>query len=154
MNFGVDDIRIIINKQLAQGDVNVKGGRGKFAKDLAKEIYAFLESKNMNRNMKTEALARGIPADMIAMSERVGKALGFDVMPLTPQACDVYTWIAEQETKGQTIEAFAAWATSHEELRFITMYRKDVNNIKLKWPLAFNKMAVTMIDNKDGSFYV
>lgn len=154
MNFGMQDIQNIIYKQLEQGNANVTGGRSKFAKDLAKRIYSFIEEKDVNRNMKTEALARGISKTDIAMSERVADALGFDVMPLTPQACKVYEWIAEQEAKGQTIEAFAVWAKNIERLDFITMYRKDVSNIKLKWPLAFAKSTVKFTNNKDGSLYV
>jgi hypothetical protein len=148
MNFGTRDIQDIIYRQLVQGNANVSGGRSKFAKDLAKRIYEFVESKDMNIDMKTQARARGISENDIAMSERVGKALGFDVMPLTPQACEVYQWIAEQEAKGQKIETFAKWATSAEELRFITMYRKDVSNIKLKWPLAFVSVAPTIPQQK------
>jgi hypothetical protein len=153
MNFGVDDLQRIIASQLAQGNANVTGGRSKFAKDLAKRIYEFVESKDMNRNMKTEAFARGVSAEDLAMSDRVGDALGFDVMPLTPEACRVYQWIASQEAKGQKIETFAAWAKSIEQLKFITMYRKDVSNIKLKWPLAFNSTSAILPDHNDGSIH-
>lgn len=137
MNFGTRDIQDIIYRQLVQGNANVSGGRGKFAKDLAKRIYEFVESKDMNIDMKTQARARGISEQNIQMSERVGKAFGFDVMPLTPTACDVYEWIAEQHAKGRTIEKFAEWAKTGEQLKYVTMYRRDVSNIKLKWDLAF-----------------
>lgn len=153
MNFGVQDLQNIIYKQLVQGNANVTGGRGKFAKDLAKRIYEFLENKPVNQNMKTEARVRGVSDQEITMSERVAKAFGFDVMPLTPEACRVYQWISEQETKGQTIEVFAAWAKGIEQLPFITMYRKDPSNIKIRWPLAFNGTSTILPDNKDGSIH-
>jgi len=136
MNFGIQDIQNIIYKQLVQGNANVTGGRGKFAKDLAKRIYELLEDEPMNRDMKTEARARGVSEQSIEMSEKVGRAFGFDVMPLTPVAESVYEWITEQEARGKTIKRFAEWAKK-EKAQYIRMYRKDVTNIKIDWDLAF-----------------
>lgn len=136
MNFGIQDIQNIIYNQLVQGNANVTGGRGKFAKDLAKRIFELVEQP-MNIDMKTEARARGVSEISIKMSEKIGKALGFDVMPLSPAACIIYEWVMEQEAKGEKIEIFAAWAKSPERLSFIRMYRKDAENIKIDWPRAF-----------------
>jgi hypothetical protein len=108
------------------------------SKDLAKRIYELVE-QNMNRDMKTEARARGVSEESIILSDRIGKALGFDVMPLTPAACGVYDWVAEQEAKGEKIETFARWAKSEERIDYIRMYRKDAENIKIDWVKAFNK---------------
>jgi len=140
MNFGTYDLQQLIYNQLVRGQVDVRmsGGRNKFSKDLAKLIFeTFLEDLQMNRDMKTEARARGVSEKNIKMSEIVGKALGFDVMPLTEEACKVYEWIAEQElSNGQKITTFAEWAKK-EKAQYIRMYRKDVSNIKIDWSLAF-----------------
>jgi len=87
--------------------------------------------------LQTEARARGVSEEEIKLSEKIGKALGFDVMPLTPQACNVYKWVAEQEAKGQKIETFAKWALSEKRVQFKRMYRKDPENIKIDWTQAF-----------------
>lgn len=136
MNFGIQDIQDIIYKQLVQGNANVTGGRGKFAKDAAKRIWELVE-KPMNQDMKTEARARGVSDESIKMSERIGKVLGFDVMPLTPSACEIYKWVAEREAAGESMEIFAKWAKSPERIDYIRMYRKDAENIKIDWARAF-----------------
>jgi hypothetical protein len=139
MNFGTFDLQQLIYSQLVRGQVDVRmsGGRNKFSKDLAKLIWeTFLEDQPVNIDMKTEARARGVSEQNIKMSETVGKAFGFDVMPLTDEACTIYEWIAEQENKGQKIRTFAEWAKK-EKAQYIRMYRKDVSNIKIDWGLAF-----------------
>jgi hypothetical protein len=115
-------------------------GRRKVAKDIVNMIMDYVDSQNggaMNQDMKVEARARGVSEQSIKLSERIGKALGFDVMPLTPAACEVYEWVAEQEAKGQKIETFAAWAKGKDRIDYIRMYRKDASNIKIDWPRAF-----------------
>ena len=106
MNFGMQDIQNIIYRQLVQGNANVTGGRGKFAKDLAKRIYELVEGENMNADMRMQALARGIPDRAIKIHDKLCKALGFEVMQLTPFASDVYEWVGTQEAQGQSISAF------------------------------------------------
>jgi hypothetical protein len=144
MKIGYKDIENIINRQLNQG-VKISGvSKGKFAKDLAKQIYDFLEKEllDMNKNMKIEALARGIKQKDIDAREKIRKALGFDVMPLTAEAIEVYAWVMEQESKGQTIDAFAEWARKPERVQYINKYRKNVLAIKNEWLLAFESVGL------------
>lgn len=97
------------------------------------------EGENVNIDMKTQARARGVSEGAIKMHDRICKALSFDAMPLTPQACAVYEWITEQDEKGQTIESFARWAKREDRVKFIKMYRKDAGNIKADWSAAFTQ---------------
>ena len=137
MNFGMQDIQHIIYNQLVQGSANVSGGRGKFAKDLAKRIYEFIESKteiDMNQDMKTIARARGISEDVINFSDRACRAFGFSIMPMDDISVDAYKWVMQQP---QTIEQFADWARTDEQGRYIGKYRKNAGNIKNDWARAF-----------------
>ena len=138
MNTGMQQIQDIIYRQLAQANANVTGGRGKFAKDLAKRIYETLEENgDMNKEIRTQARARGIPEEIIAMCDRVSKAFNFDVMGITEKDQDVYAWLIERNASGQTIEAFAEWAREKERAQYIRKYRNDTGNIRNDWNLAF-----------------
>jgi len=138
MNFGMQDIQHIIYNQLIQGSANVTGGRGKFAKDLAKRIYEFVESKtenNMNADMQTLAHARGISDEVIKFIDKSGRAFGFSIMPMDEISIESYKWIMQQP---QTIEQFADWARADAQGKFIGKYRKSAGNIKNDWARAFN----------------
>ncbi len=138
MNFGMQDIQNIIYRQLVQGNANVTGGRGKFAKDLAKRIYELVsEDMPVNIDLRTEFLARGGDMETVKMYDRICKVMAFDMLPLTNAACDVYKWIAEQENMGKRLETFAAWAREPERAQYFRKYRNDVGNIKNDWALAF-----------------
>lgn len=137
MNFGINDIQQVIYKQLVQGNANVTGGRGKFAKDLAKRIYELIESKSevtVNQDMKVIARSKGIPEDIINFTDRACRAFGFAIMPLDDISIDSYKWIMQQS---QTIEAFADWARTDEQGKYIGKYRKSGGNIKNDWARAF-----------------
>ncbi len=150
MNFGMQDIQNIIYRQLVQGNANVTGGRGKFAKDLAKRIYELVEGENMNADMRIQALARGIPDRAIKIHDKLCKALGFEVMQLTPFASDVYEWVGTQEAQGQSISTFAAWAKNSERVQYIGKYRKDAGAIQRDWASAFENSAVVMRASDEG----
>ena len=138
MNFGMQDIQNIIYRQLVQGNANVTGGRGKFAKDLAKRIYELVsEDMPVNIDLRTEFLARGGDMETVKMYDRICKVMAFDMLPLTDTACEIYKWIAEQEQAGKKLETFAAWAREPERAQYFRKYRNDVGNIKNDWALAF-----------------
>lgn len=148
MNFGMQDIQQIVYNQLVQGSANVTGGRGKFAKDLAKRIYEFIESKtehDMNTDMKAIARARGISDDVIKFIDKASRAFGFSIMPMDEISIDAYKWIMQQP---QTIEQFADWARTDEGGKFIGKYRKGAGNIKNDWARAFNT-TVRMLSSED-----
>lgn len=137
MNFGTYDIEQVILKQIAMGvTVQCKGGQGKFVKDLAKNLYAFLE-ENMHSDIKVLAAVNGIDKEIVAYAERICNAFSFATVQLTPIAIGVYKWMMEQEEKGQTVEKFADWARQPERAKFINKYRKDAGNFKNDWVLAF-----------------
>jgi hypothetical protein len=142
MNFGTYELERKIWKQIDMGvTVSCKGGTKKFVKDLAKQLYKFIEEE-MNQDMRTQARAKGIPDKVSLFSERAGKALGFFAMPLDPISIVAYEWIMEQETKGQTIEAFAEWARK-EESKYMGKYRKEAGNIRNDWARAFTIKKAT-----------
>jgi len=154
MNFGTDDLQKIIYNQLVAGQVVVRmqGGRGKFAKDLAKKLYDFLE-ETMISDMEQIAKARGASDRAISAYDRVCKAMDRYSMPFRPQDWDIYVWIIEQDKTGKTIEKFSKWARLPENLAFINQYFKDPQNIKTQWARAFGA-SETFQKNEDGSLYV
>lgn len=144
MNFGTYDLQKIIYSQLVRGNVDVRmsGGRGKFAKDLAKVIYDYIE-ENMNVEMKTLALSRGASKVAVDAWERTCRAFSRHSLPFKPQDWDIYVWIVEQDKTGKTIEAFAKWAQLPDNLVYINQYFKDPQNIKTQWERAFQQKQNT-----------
>lgn len=140
MNFGMQDIQNVIYRQLVQGNANVTGGRGKFAKDLAKRIYELIsKDEPVNTDLRTEFLARGGDMETVKMYDRICKVMAFDMLPLTDTAKEIYKWIADQEQHGRKLEVFAAWAREPERAQYFRKYRNDVGNIRNDWALAFAK---------------
>jgi len=156
MNFGTFDLQNIIYKQLVRGNVEVRmnGGRGKFAKDLAKVIYNFVED-SMNFEMVEQALARGATQAQTAAWVRVCNAFDRN-LPMQARYYEIYTWAVSQDSTGRTIEKFAQWARQTENLPYINQYFKDPQNIKTQWQRAFtsSKNEVNFNRNDDGSLYV
>ena len=137
MNFGTYDLQGIIYNQLVRGNVDVRmsGGRGKFAKDLAKVIYDYVE-ESMNFEMKQQAIARGAREIEVDAWERICKA--FDrILPMQARYYDVYIWVVAQDNTGRTIENFARWARNAENIQYINQYFKDPQNIRTQWERAF-----------------
>lgn len=147
MRIGTEQIRRTIIKKLGEHNAFFKrrGTKyGNFATELADEIVKLI-GDDMHSSMKTEALARGIDKEDIALCEKVEKAFGFDAMPITPGAIEVYRWIAEREAGGQRLKTFVEWAKQNEEGKFIRMYRKDPSNIRLDWDRAFQSRIERLI---------
>lgn len=140
MNFGTHDIEQVIWKQINQGvTVQCKGGSKKFVKDLAKQLYSFLEA-NLD-DLHIIAKARGFDDAAVKMRDRVCKAFNFYSLPLrNEQDAEVYLWIAEREKEGQKIEQFVRWAKGDDRSQYIRMYFKDLQNIRLDWDRAFPKI--------------
>ena len=137
MKIGIQKIQDIIYLQLKQANANIPIGRAKFAKDLAKRIYSELE-EDMQGDLKVIAMAKGWTEEDTKLCDYVCKAFGFDVMPMTDGALEVYRWVKEQEAQGQTLADFVSWAKANEDGKFIRMYRKDPSNIRIDWPRAFS----------------
>ena len=91
----------------------------------------------MNADIKTIARSRGVPENEINFIDRTCKAFGFSIMQLDEVSLVTYRWIAEQESKGQTIEMFADWARTDEQGKFIGKYRNSAGNIRNDWARAF-----------------
>lgn len=139
MNFGINDIEIIIFNQFKQGKCKLVGyPYKKFVKDLAKKIYERVE-ENMHTDIELMAKAKGIPDEIISMCKRAEKAFNFDNMNLKVSDQDVYKWLIEQDVKGQTIEKFVEWARGAERAQYIRKYRNNTGDIKNDWALAFGE---------------
>jgi hypothetical protein len=147
MNFGTYDIEQVIYKQLAQANARFDGiSYKKFSKDLAKRIFMLIgdDAKTIIQN------TGGVDEDIVKFSRRVGLALGLSDMPLDDVSIDAYKWIAMQEANKQTIEAFADWARSGEQGKYIGKYRKGAGIIKNDWARAFTKQPeVRMLANEE-----
>lgn len=95
------------------------------------------KGENVNADIKTIARSRGVPENEINFIDRTCKAFGFSIMQLDEVSLVTYRWIAEQESKGQTIEMFADWARTDEQGKFIGKYRNSAGNIRNDWARAF-----------------
>jgi hypothetical protein len=115
------------------------------------EEYTKKEKKaDMNKDMKTIALSRGMTDAEVRFFDRTCKAFGFTMMQLDEVSISSYRWIMEKESTGQTIEAFAEWARLDDMGKFIGKYRKNGGNIKNDWARAFggnsgNEVLSTMV---------
>lgn len=131
---GSQEIAELIFKTLSEGRVYLTKAQKREVRDLLEEID---EGEPMNKNLKTEAYARGIAAEDVKRGESVADAFGFDAMPLTDAAFEIYKWIEQQESEGKHLSTFVAWAKKNEDGKYIRMYRKDPSNIKVDWDRAF-----------------
>lgn len=120
---------------------------GKLLLDIEGLLKGLSGEEEVNTDMRTEARARGVSDVALKTHDRICRALGFEVMQLTPSACAVYEWVAEQEAKGQSIDKFAKWAKSPGRSQFIRMYRKDASNISIDWPQAFAETILITADD-------
>lgn len=111
--------------------------KDKLIADIEEMIKVTIQEADVNVDMKTEFLARGGTIEEAKMFDRICKAFLFDMMPLTDSAREVYRWIAEQESSGQRLEKFVAWARGADRAQYINKYRKDAGNIRNDWALAF-----------------
>ena len=91
----------------------------------------------VNIDIKTLARSRGVSESEIEFIDRACKAFGFSIMQLDEVSLVTYRWIAEQESKGQTIERFADWARLDEMGKFIGKYRNSAGAIRNDWARAF-----------------
>ena len=134
---GAEQISYAIKKALNDANIRIPNSAVSIIRDALTQID---EGAPVNKNIKTEAIARGISKSDLALSEKIADAFGFDAMPLTEAAFEVYRWIEQQEPEGQTISMFVSWAKKNEDGKYIRMYRKDPSNIKVDWDRAFSEV--------------
>lgn len=145
MKIGSEEIKHKILRKLKKHNAVLRGIKyGGFADELANEIILLI-GEPMNSEMKIMALARGMSKEDIALCEKVERTFGFDAMPVTPGAIEVYRWIAEREKEGQRLQAFVEWAKRQEEGKFIRKYRNDPSNIRVDWDRAFQARVERLI---------
>jgi hypothetical protein len=152
MNFGTYDIEKVIWKQIDMGvEVRCKGGTKKYVKDLAKQIYKFLE-ENIGDDMSNKdfMLAHGVTPEMDKFIQRLERALGGYLFKRDEKSLEVYKWIMAQPE--EKLKAFIVWATAPERVQFIGKYKNNPATIQFDWEQVKNTSTITR--NEDGSLYV
>jgi len=151
MNPGTEKVKHKILDKLKKYKAVLRNCKyGEFADELTDEIDK-LFGGDMNQDMQVIAMARGFSPKDLEICKKVEKTFGFDQVSMRPEDIEVYRWIYEQETKGQTLRDFVTWAKHPDRLQYIRKYRKSANDIKIDWELAFTqKNSQRMLASDEG----
>lgn len=144
-NIGYEKIRDVIYQALVQANADVKGGRGKFAKDTAKRIY------DLNAEWQ---IGSDFPDELEPFVKRLEKGLGVGMLKRNARAAEIYRWLIEQESQGKNLETFFSWAKSEEQKKYKSKYYSNPDYLKVDFPRAFDGTQISVTQNSDGSLYV
>ena len=138
MYLSFENFKKIVKKKLNEIDEtdDYESSSGEEQKPAKTQTPKKKEDK-VNIDIKTLARSRGVSESEIEFIDRACKAFGFSIMQLDEVSLVTYRWIAEQESKGQTIEQFADWARLDEMGKFIGKYRNSAGAIRNDWARAF-----------------
>lgn len=143
-NVGTEVGKKIIIGVLREHEYRGKGAHGAVADEIMASIFEAYQisgdvEDEVQKDIRLEYVARGGDPKIVKIYDRLCKSLWLDFLPLTPQATEVYQWIAEQEKNGQKIEDFGEWAREPERIAYVRKYRRNAGDIKIDWIVAFDQ---------------
>lgn len=134
---GTKQLEYLVENMLFEAHYKGNVGRRRLARQIVESVVSNYQPEETMRNKQWD-MAHDFPSDLAPIVEKLERTLGLRNMMRDERAQEVYRWIIEQESIGNSIKKFSEWALQPERAQFVSKYKKTPEAIKTDWQFAFS----------------